>query len=510
MPFIVGKAAREHELYTRLKDFVTGVGFIGQVTKAGTGNGRMIDFRAPNVAFLHEKYSLRCKATAAFGGSFTINSSLRGDLQDADVNKVYADDRVQFYLDFGSANFVVGDTFDLKFAEYSAASKPKLSAVAAKGGTRTETITLTCSRAGVAGLPNTPAQFSVTGSVSGSLGTATQGVEFSSAAIGFTVALGDTTSQAAQFALNDTITVYTTENELRAIGQQWTTLRDPKFPAGNTDLQFGAALPPNDSEWLFKGPGLSGTDEIFCGIRRSWSNSAGYAQWELTGSRGYASSLLYDEQPGTLVQANRPYLEMWSGELPYWISVSGRRIALKIRNNTYYMDLYLGLGIPWGSPKFQPYMLCVGGSSGAAGGIWTTLSTENSNYWASRAGDRARCSMQALNRSGIWQGHLARANNNRGDAFYDAGWVDSADPSIWPYRGNGMQKVRENLDGTTPLLPVTLYPDMGELDGIYAVSGFGNIQPEDLIWHPTTSKKLVVGTNTYRNSTEDFAAMELI
>lgn len=37
MPYIVGRAAREHDLYTRLKDFMTGVGFIGRATIPGQG-----------------------------------------------------------------------------------------------------------------------------------------------------------------------------------------------------------------------------------------------------------------------------------------------------------------------------------------------------------------------------------------------------------------------------------------------------------------------------------------
>lgn len=73
-----------------------------------------------------------------------------------------------------------------------------------------------------------------------------------------------------------------------------------------------------------------------------------------------------------------------------------------------------------------------------------------------------------------------------------------------------MQRVRENFDGSSPLLPVTLIPDMGELEGIMALSGFGNLQPEDLVFLDGENRKFVVGTNTYRNSVEDFCGMELV
>ena len=111
MPYIIGRAAREHDLYTRLKDFVTGVGFIGRAYFTGVGNGRLIDPRLPDLSLAGETLTLTCEAVATRGGSFGVVSSARGTLQDADVNKVYADSRVQFYLDFGSTDFALGDTF---------------------------------------------------------------------------------------------------------------------------------------------------------------------------------------------------------------------------------------------------------------------------------------------------------------------------------------------------------------------------------------------------------------
>lgn len=509
MPFIVGRAAREDELYRRLKDFVTGVGFIGRAYFTGAGNGRVIDIRQLS-ADVSDVYTLTCESAAPQGGSFGVTSSVRGVLPDAETNKVYLDSRAQFYLDFGSEDFEVGDTFVVKFAEYSAAAKPKLSSVAARQGTLTEQITLTCVQAGATGLPGTdgdPALFSVSGSLSGALGTCTQGVAFTSSAIDLTVARGDVTSQAEQFAEGDVIVVHTTQNELKELNQQWAVLRALQ---GTLTKQFGATIPAADSELILKGPGLSGTDEIFVGIRRSWSDAAGRASWELCGMRGYAAGLTYDEQPVALPSTSRPNFNTWSGELPYWISVTGRKITVKVRNNTYYMDMYLGLGIPWGSPKYQPYFLCVGGSAGDNEPSWTGLSGSNSNYWCPRAYEGAGdSSLMILDRGGVWQGILARQGNSREKSSIHE-WVNSAAPSIWPFRANGMQGVRGNLDGSTPLLPVTCLPTYGELEGIFAISGFTNVEPEDLIWQPNLGKKLVVGTNTYRNSEEDFCAMELV
>lgn len=511
MPYIVGRAAREFDLYTRLKNFVTGVGFIGQATYSGAGNGRLIDPRAPSLALAGDTYTITCEAAAPKGGSFGVVSSGRGVLQDADVNRVYVDPAVQFYLDFGTVDFQVGDEFSLKFVEYSAPAKPKITALEATAGTATEVVTLTCTTAGAAEIPGvqigTPAVFSVQGSESGDHGTYTQGQALTTPVLRLTLSRGTAANAGQQFSVGDTIKVYTTQNELRAINQHWVTKRDPKRAAG---VQFGVEIPENDVEWIFQGPGLAGEDEIMVGIRRSWNNGSGAAGWELTGMRGYAPGLTYNEQPTTIGDDRRPRFNMWGGELPYWISVTGRKITIKVRSNNYFMDMYLGLGIPWGSPKYQPYFLCVGGSAGNAEGNWTSLSVDNSNYWGARAVSHERSPMQVMNRDGAWQGHLVRSNNSRDNSWYGSGWVNSNNPSVWPYRGNGMQSVRENLDGSTPLFPVTCTPDMGELEGIMAFSGFGQIQPEDLVWQESTQKKYVVGTNTYRNSREDFMGMELI
>lgn len=511
MPFIVGRAAREYDLYQRVKNFVTGVGSVGRAYYTGSGNGKLLDIQLPAGGLTGESYTITCEAAASRGGGFGVVSSLRGVLADATVNQVYLDSQVQFYLDFGTTDYAPGDEYQLKIVDYSAPAKPKLTAVAGKVNTQTETITLTCTTAGQALIPSVqpeiPAVFSVAGSVSGAHGDYTQGTALDIPVLSLTLARGDTSNAGQQFALGDTVVVHTTRNPLRALNQHWVTRRDPKMGASN---QFGTPIPESDSEWIFQGPGLAGTDEIMCGIRRSWNNGASTAAWELAGMRGYAAGLTYDEQPNILVANKRPYLLLWSGEISYWLSVTGRKITMKVRNNNYYMDMFLGLGAPWGSPKYQPYFLLCGGSAGNSETNWSSLSVANSNFWAARASDRERSPMMVLNRDGYWQGHVVRTNNSREDSWNGGGWMNSNLNSIWPYRGNGMQRVRENLDGSTPLLPVTLTPDLGEVDGYLAFSGYGNVQPEDIIIHTDTGKRYVAGTNVYRSSPEDFAGMELL
>lgn len=478
MPYIVGLAAREHELYTRLKDFMTGVGFIGRAYFTGAGNGRLNDIRCPDLQYSGEVYTLtNVFNSSTFTGAFGVSSSSRGTILDANINGVYVDPRVQFYLEFGDTPFELGDQFVVKFCEYSAPSKPKFSRLDPKKTTVTETVTLVCTQAGVPGIvgvqPSSPAVFSVEGSVSGPGLPLTQGELYNGTAFAAVLARGDENNPGVQYSVGDEIVVHTTQNELIPLGQEWEVLSTSQVPS---TVQFGATIPESDSTVIFEGPGLSGDDQVQVSLARSWTNFT--ATWALSGMRGYAPNLTYNEQPSMLPTTSRPNISFWSGTIPYWISVTGRRVTLKRRSNNAYGDVYLGLGIPWGSPKYQPYFLCVGGE----------------NYWT--------VSTQVLNRSGQWQAHLVGGAG--------VGWRNTNLPYVYPYQGNGTNLIARNLDGSTPLLPIVMGPDQGELDGVFAATGVGEVQSEDLIWNPDTKRKMVLAYSNVSNLRSQLMAMELL
>lgn len=489
MPYIVGTAKNSTDFYQRLKGFITGVGFIGQATFQGVGNGRMIDIRLPDMSFAADVYTVTCETTAPYGGSFGVESSIRGVRTDANVSSSYLDEGIEFYIDFGPTDFVLNDTFTVKFVEYSAISKPWISELKAGIATKTETITLTCVTPGVHGIPNvqaaSPAVFSVEGSMSGPLGNYNQGELFMSSVVTLRVDRGNEGDAATQFTVGDTIKVFTTANELVALNQQWVTLREVP----------NATNPLLDTEWIFKGPGLAGVDEIFCGMQ-------GFV---LSGMRGYAPNLSYNEQPGMLPASERPSLSLRGSLTPYWITVTGRRIIVMVRNDNYYMSMYLGLGLPWGSPKYQPYLLLVGGSAKGAG--WSTTSDNSANWWCPRTPtsyaslDTAQTNSQlkVLNRDGIWKGHLT---NGWSTSFYS-----SDVEAVLPYSNGEISQYSYNLDGGFPMMPLILTPHLGEVDGAYAIPSIGFVSSEDIIYKPVEGRKFVVCSNTFRTGT--YAALEL-
>lgn len=490
MAYLIGQAKSTTDFYLRLKNFILGKGFHGRATFSGTGNGKMIDFRCLDLANADEVYTVVCETAEHLGGGFDTISSLRGNLFDTLVNQVYNDPRVQYYLDFGSTDFTAGDTFTLKFCDYAGVSKGRFTLVDPGVEAKTEVITLTCTAAGQHEIPSTqpwlPAEFSVSGSVSGAMASYSQGTLFSNSIIAFTLDSGTKTESAAVYEVGDVVRIYTTRNPLREANQHWETLRQYQDVNGN------------DTEWIFKGKGNAGTDEIFLHINRSGSNLT------LGGMRGYSPGLTINEQPGALL--NRPYLPMYvtADGMPYWISVTGRRINIKLRNNTYYHDAYMGLGIPWGSPRYQPYFLCVGACRASA----LSVGIDNSNYWnaqTSQSGGSGYFNlspMQVMNRSGVWQGHVAGENGS-----YDS--ATSGENVVYPYYQQNIASVGRNLDGSHPLLPISMYPDQGDLDGVFAVPslGYGSL-PEDIIWNPTNGKKYIVTPDTYKST--PFQAMELI
>ena len=82
----------------------------------------------------------------------------------------------------------------------------------------------------------------------------------------------------------------------------------------------------------------------------------------------------------------------------------------------------------------------------------------------------------------------------------------SADPGLDLRHLAGL---RRQTHPTTALVD-RIAAHLDQNDGYLAFSGYGNVQPEDIIIHTDTGKRYVAGTNVYRSSPEDFAGMELL
>lgn len=331
--------------------------------------------------------------------------------------------------------------------------------------------------------------FSVSGSVSGALGSGTVGVAFTSTVVNFTIMAGGTAWQAG-----DTI-VFT-------MTPPWIQKR-------------GVA----GSEYIWQAPGNGNEAQIFVGILRFSDAGADYDNWRLGGFNGFDSGLAFTAQPGALTRLVVPLLRV--GSMPYWFVANGRRVVMVVKASTVYEAMYLGLFNTYANPTQFPYPLIVGGSMS-----WTSEPASNSQNWRwSYSGNEHRAfpyphptsnsnqdqfQLRLRKPDGVWQG-IAGTRSGGGLNGY-----------VWPY-GYTFSNVLPNLDGTYPLLPVVLHSDegnsgiypnitivnpnvWGELDGVYAVTGHANAA-ENIVTVGRTDYLVVQNIN--RTTKTDFFAVKL-
>ena len=510
MAFIFGVATQEADLYKIFRDYISGCGRPGKVVSSGAGNGALNNLIYPQgSAALYETITLTCVSVATRGGTFSVVGSASGVLPDAVVGTVYKHALVEFYIDFGSTDFALGDSFTLT-AAVKPSSLPGFSKIKGKPGTKTETITLTCVTAGQRQIPGTqpflPAVFDVVGSVSGTLPQLTQGVDYNPSLIN--LLLGTDPLSLNQYTVGQTITLETTINPLRAVNQQWAVLR--RTPDGASS-QFGNAVDDTDSELVIVGPGLAGTDTIYYGMVRAWSDSEARAHWTHYGITGYIPNVSMVEQP-TLQGGQtgvKPIHTFWSLNIPYVIIASGRCFKVLTRSNIYYSQSYAGFALPNSLPKYWGYPYVIGGCGDSRDNMWSSLPIGRASFWNYK-GHTTGGSGYLLDEGRTWQNLLGDNSEISNNSTYDTStymrWGKHC--SVYPSGSRYMYDLRANLDGSVPVFRQALTPNYGFLDGVYAVPGRDGRQPEEIMVM-RDGRRMYITQNHHRSGFNDFCAFEL-
>lgn len=285
-----------------------------------------------------------------------------------------------------------------------------------------------------------PTTFSVVGSTSGALGTATVGQAFDTAQLKLTVQVG-----ATAFAVGDTFSLVT--------APKWTALR----------AEAGA-------EYIWQAPGADGASAIYVGAKSISNVGADVYNLSLQGFTGYDAAAAFDAQPGAITSTDKPGLALWQSNIPYWFVADGRRVVVVAKVSTSYQSAYLGLIEQYVDPLAYPYALAVGGTVNGALRFSDTSTASNAFPMASVdsvANINSKSQLRLRAPSGAWLGFVASVASA---AAY------ASDAGIWPYQV-GMTALRPNLDGTYPLVPVILHdvtPNVyGQLGGVRATTGFG-------------------------------------
>ena len=292
--------------------------------------------------------------------------------------------------------------------------------------------------------------FSVAGSVSGALGTGTVGVAFASTKANLTLTAGSTA-----FVACDAFTF--------SVCPPWTSLRRT---AG--------------SEMIWQAPGNGGLDQIIVGAKTFFDVAGDYYNWRLGGFTGFNAATVFNQQAGYISNsqaASSPCLNLWNQSTPYWIIANGRRVIVVAKVSTVYVCAYLGFMNSYMSPAAFAYPLVVGGSlawfsepalAGNANWRWSYTGQEIRNcpipISAPNSGADQQSSLRLRLPMGTWRG-------------FDLQAAETLIGHVWPYL-SGFTAWRTNLDGSYVLLPIILSDNTpnvyGELDGVFAVTGFQN------------------------------------
>jgi hypothetical protein len=335
--------------------------------------------------------------------------------------------------------------------------------------------------------------FDVVGSITGSIGSATVGTPFVHANVVFTLTAGTTPFIAGDIFLINT-------------ASPWVSMR---AVAG--------------SEMIWKAKGNDDTREIYVGVYCFSDGGGDYYNWRLQGFTAYTPGNTFFNQPGCIgvLSVPSPVLPLWNGSIPYWFVANGQRVIIVAKISSVYEHAYLGLINPYIAPGTWPLPLFIGGglaysSEPAVGSVLWKYSNNTVNagaYWCGSmvGGVVANACPGRLRRvDGVWMGFNYFTNYLVGSNYPG---------QMWPYSTivNPVLVLRENLDGTYPLLPIILSSDdgvvagndvnvWGELDGVKATSGYVQ-SSENTITEGFITQ--VVFQNIFRVTNDSFCVVAL-
>lgn len=280
------------------------------------------------------------------------------------------------------------------------------------------------------------------------------------------------TTQLAHYELIATIADFLeNDTDLVAAGQDWEVLRYDT--AGE------------NHELIMKGPGLSGTEEVFIGLRAYQSESADYYNIALAGMTGYVPGNAWAAQPGFVQSAVCAHNQ----RIDYWMAGNGQRLAMGLRvgSPSVFESGYVGKMFPLAKPDQYPYPLVV---AGTLVGAPATRYSDVPHSFAFK-GNRSNLRMRSV--AGAW-----------------------LQPWAWPWGG---QSDFANADaglnlrdtsGIYTLQPVLLNDNgvnnWGYLDGVYQITGFNSASENTL---SIAGKDYVVLGDVWRTGFGDYIALEL-
>lgn len=271
------------------------------------------------------------------------------------------------------------------------------------------------------------------------------------------------------------------------VGQRWTSL---------DSVLTGGPLNTNGEHHVrWKAPGLSGTEEIFCGVATHKSVASDY--YNLSGYTGTG----YVPGTGITGRSGNYGACCWNQPTPYWFVANGQRVIAYWKTQTQYDSLYLGKFFPYGTPQQYPYPVLVGATlNGAAATRYSD--TTRFSWWK---GNLNQCRMRFVD--GSWRmPYILPFTEVSRDIPIGSG---PPDQSSYYQLTRNTPLTTSSAEGYYSLKPLILYDAnniYGELDGLYHISGFNNAVENTILVNGVT---YVVLRDIARTGFYDYVALRL-
>lgn len=476
-----GTATDYYDLLDKLNTFLTAAGTAFGMSYVGTGNGPIEGYRG-GASSIAETFTI----TATSPTSFTVVGSTSGSIGPATVGTLFTHAKITFTINAGVTPFIAGDVFTL-------ATAPKWTNQR-RGGCLDERFhlgNLTNLENAFDGNLNTLATLALASNptVGAHLALATTIVEFGWG-ISFTTGNGPTTIVLER---SDDGSSWTTAATISGI--TWTAAQQyqrfavsagshaywrARATAGGSTIdctEFGlydvASSTANLAQCFYMNwlaPGNNGAQSIYIGAYTNANVASDYYNLIFTGSLGFTN--LADK--AQLNSSGRKALLLSNAAMKYWFVANGQRVQVIAKVSTTYHSAYLGLIYPYGSPAQYPLPFVIAADTSLLNYRWSTQNADCRFVIDPNTG------FDLLDTSNTWRTYSNRTSAAVGDGSNDANGFN-VHPAM---KGdNGMlDYVRDNLGGgytIIPVVPIARSPApivgiMGELDGLYWISGYSN------------------------------------
>lgn len=263
------------------------------------------------------------------------------------------------------------------------------------------------------------------------------------------------------------------EAKLQAVG--WITLR--KLNSG-TATGNGRRY-----ELIMKGPGLSGTEQIFIGFQCYQSVDSDYYNISFSPFTGYLDGNTFSTQPGVNIKAVCAHNQ----RIDYWLNCDGQGIGFMFKVGTpVYEPGGVGKMFPYAPPSQYPYPMVVHGTLSGQPATRFSDQIHTSSLYGNGA-------MSLRTNAGNWLNVYTTIPEALVSRMRDTNGV---------YHPTPIEVCDAPFDG--PTVDSNIW---GKLDKFVWITGFNNITENTFT--NEAGKTYVIFQNVFRNSFPDYFALDI-